>query len=235
MEYKILIADDESDLRDMIRYNLELEGYQVVTASDGTEAIEVAKNERPHLIVLDIRMPGLSGLEACRKIRQTDSISGTPIIMLTALGQERDEVTGFEAGADDYVQKPVSPKVLLTRIEARLRRAYPPAKKSLIAIHDLEIDRERYVVRKIKGEKTLKIHLPRKQFELLFTLADRPGIVLTREELLVRIWGEDVYVTPRTVDVHVRKIRDSIGDDYIETVKGVGYRFKELDDSSDDA
>jgi two-component system alkaline phosphatase synthesis response regulator PhoP len=232
MDFKILIADDEPDLRDMVRYNLEAQGFEVVVARDGDEAIDVAVAERPHLIVLDIRMPGLSGFEVARRIRKTDAIASTPIIMLTALDQERDEVGSFEAGADDYIQKPVSPKVLATRIKARLRRAYPDEDEpeKVLVREPFEIDREKYVVRKRKSddqEDVEKIHLPRKQFELLYHLAQNPGIVHTREELLDRIWGEDVYVTPRTVDVHVRKIRDSIGDEFIETVKGVGYRFRE--------
>jgi two-component system alkaline phosphatase synthesis response regulator PhoP len=227
MGFKILIADDESDLREMIRYNLEHEGYEVVAAENGLQAVEMTLDQRPHLIVLDIRMPVMDGIEACRRIRQEKSVASTPIIMLTALGAERDEVGGFEAGADDYVQKPVSPKVLLTRIKARLRRAYADEKREVIACHNLEIDRERYVVRKMVDGEVEKIHLPRKQFEVLYALAEHPGIVHSREELLDRIWGEDVYVTPRTVDVHVRKIRDTIGEEYIETVKGIGYRMKE--------
>lgn len=228
MAFKILIADDEPDLRDMVRYNLEAAGYEVLVAQDGVEAVAMAEEEKPHLIVLDIRMPRMSGLDVCRRIRNSRIVSSTPVIMLTALGQENDEVSGLEAGADDYIQKPVSPKVLVTRIKARLRRAYPKEDQPpVIAEHDIEIDRDRYVVRKGSGDDVQKIHLPRKQFELLHKLAAEPGIVFSREQLLDAIWGEDVYVTPRTVDVHVRKIRDSIGDDYIETVKGVGYRFRE--------
>jgi two-component system alkaline phosphatase synthesis response regulator PhoP len=228
MAFKILIADDEPDLRDMVRYNLEAAGYEVLVARDGVEAVSIAEEEQPHLIVLDIRMPRMSGLDVCRRIRKSRLVSNTPVIMLTALNQEQDEIGGLEAGADDYIQKPVSPKVLVTRIKARLRRAYPAAElPPVIAKHDLEIDRERYVVRKGPPDDARKIHLPRKQFELLFKMAAEPGVVFSREQLLDAIWGEDVYVTPRTVDVHVRKIRDSIGDDYIETVKGVGYRFRE--------
>lgn len=228
MVFKILIVDDEPDLREMVRYNLESEGYLVVMARDGIEAVDVAIEESPHLIVLDVRMPNLGGIAACRKIRSIDKISGTPIIMLTALGQEFDEIGGLEAGADDYIRKPVSPRVLVSRIKARLRRAYPTDKsEKVLGRHDLEIDRERYLVRKITPDSVQKLHLPRKQFELLYYLALNPGIVHTREDLLGQIWGSDVYVTQRTVDVHVRKIRDSIGEDFIETVKGVGYRFRE--------
>ena len=228
MAFKILIADDEPDLRDMVRYNLEAAGYEVLIARDGVEAVQMAEAEQPHLIVLDVRMPRMDGFDVCRRIRASRIVGGTPVIMLTALNQDRDEIGGLEAGADDYIQKPVSPKVLVTRIRARLRRAYPEEEAvPVIARHDIEIDRERYMVRKGSGDDVQKIHLPRKQFELLFQLASEPGIVHTREKLLDAIWGEDVYVTPRTVDVHVRKIRDSIGDDYIETVKGVGYRFRE--------
>jgi two-component system alkaline phosphatase synthesis response regulator PhoP len=232
MDFKILIADDEPDLRDMVKYNLENQGFEVVVAKDGDEAIEVALSERPHLIVLDIRMPGLSGFEVARRIRRNEAIATTPIIVLTALDQEHDELGSFEAGADDYIQKPVSPRVLATRITARLRRAYPDSDEpeKVLVRDQIEIDREKYVVRKRDSDDpddVEKIHLPRKQFELLYHLARNPGIVHTREELLDQIWGEDVYVTPRTVDVHVRKIRDSIGDEFIETVKGVGYRFRE--------
>ena len=228
MALKILVADDEPDLRDMVRYNLETEGYEVVVAADGREAVELAQSEQPDLIVLDVRMPRLSGLEACRKIRAIESLADTPVIILTALGQEQDEIMGLESGADDYIQKPVSPKVLITRIKTRLRRAEMATRKlATLSRGDLTIDRDRFDVRRTTGDEEEKFHLPRKQFELLFALALHPGIVFSREELLDSIWGQDVYVTPRTVDVHVRKIRDKIGDDYIETVKGVGYRFKE--------
>lgn len=220
--------DDEPDLLELVQYNLVRDGYKVFTANNGQRAIDLAAEIKPHLVVLDVRMPVLDGIETCRRFRADPQTAHVPIIMLTALGQEIDEVKGLSAGADDYVAKPVSYRRLQARISTLLRRAYPEEEQVLLIKHgDLEIDREKYVVRRLVGQEEQKHHLPKKQFELLFMLASRPGVVLTREELLDDIWGEDVYVTPRTVDVHVRKIRDTIGEHYIETVKGVGYRFAE--------
>jgi two-component system alkaline phosphatase synthesis response regulator PhoP len=227
-DYKILLVDDEPDLLELVKYNLIRDGYEVFTAEDGRQALVLAKEIKPDLIVLDVRMPGLDGIETCRRIRSDPKIANLPVIMLTALGQEIDELKGLDAGADDYLTKPVSYRKLQARVNTLLRRAYPVEQQApLLQRGDLEIDREKYVVRRVGEGKEQKFHLPRKQFELLYRLATKPGVVQSREELLDEIWGEDVYVTPRTVDVHVRKIRDKIGDHYIETVKGVGYRFAE--------
>lgn len=227
-EFRILLVDDEPDLIELVKYNLMRDGYEVYTAENGQQALNVAESVRPHLVVLDVRMPVMDGIQTCRHLRENPETAKLPIIMLTALSQEIDELKGLGAGADDYIAKPVSYRKLQARISTLLRRAYPQKEQqALLQREGLEIDREKYVVRLVSGGKEHKLHLPRKQFELLYTLASRPGVVQSREELLDEIWGEDVYVTPRTVDVHVRKIRDKIGDHYIETVKGVGYRFAE--------
>ncbi|HEY5564811.1 MAG TPA: response regulator [Rhodothermia bacterium] len=227
-EIKILLVDDEPDLLELVRYNLIRDGYKVFTAANGELALNVAAEVRPHLVVLDVRMPVLDGIETCKRLRDNPDTADLPVIMLTALSQEIDEVKGLGAGADDYIAKPVSYRKLEARIKSLLRRAYPEeVQEPVLRRKDIEIDREKYLVRRtIQGEER-KLHLPRKQFELLYALASRPGVVQTREDLLDEVWGEDVYVTPRTVDVHVRKIRDTIGEHYIETVKGVGYRFAE--------
>ena len=227
-EIKILLVDDEPDLLELVRYNLIRDGYKVFTAANGELALNVAAEVRPHLVVLDVRMPVLDGIETCKRLRDNPDTADLPVIMLTALSQEIDEVKGLGAGADDYIAKPVSYRKLEARIKSLLRRAYPEeVQEPVLRREDIEIDREKYLVRRtIQGEER-KLHLPRKQFELLYALASRPGVVQTREDLLDEVWGEDVYVTPRTVDVHVRKIRDTIGEHYIETVKGVGYRFAE--------
>ncbi|HLE55738.1 MAG TPA: response regulator [Rhodothermia bacterium] len=227
-EIKILLVDDEPDLLELVRYNLIRDGYKVFTAANGELALNVAAEVRPHLVVLDVRMPVLDGIETCKRLRDNPDTADLPVIMLTALSQEIDEVKGLGAGADDYIAKPVSYRKLEARIKSLLRRAYPEeVQEPVLRREDIEIDREKYLVRRtIQGEER-KLHLPRKQFELLYALASRPGVVQTREDLLDEVWGEDVYVTPRTVDVHVRKIRDTIGGHYIETVKGVGYRFAE--------
>lgn len=227
-DFRILLVDDEPDLVELVKYNLVRDGYKVFTAENGERALAVAEDVKPHLIVLDVRMPILDGIETCRRIRANSDTAHLPVIMLTALSQEIDELKGLDAGADDYLTKPVSSRKLSARVQTLLRRVYPEDEQQpLLERGDLEIDREKYVVRRqIEGEEH-KYHLPRKQFELLFMLASKPGVVQSREELLDAIWGEDVYVTPRTVDVHVRKIRDKIGEHYIETVKGVGYRFAE--------
>ena len=227
-DIKILLVDDEPDLLELLRYNLIRDGYTVFTAANGELALNVAAEVRPHLVVLDVRMPVLDGIETCKRLRDNRDTTDLPVIMLTALSQEIDEVKGLGAGADDYIAKPVSYRKLEARIKSLLRRAYPEeVQEPVLRREDIEIDREKYLVRRtVQGEER-KLHLPRKQFELLYALASRPGVVRTREELLDEVWGEDVYVTPRTVDVHVRKIRDTIGEHYIETVKGVGYRFAE--------
>jgi len=222
MSNKILIVDDEIDILDLLEYNLEKEGFQVVKAMDGEEAIKVALKEKPDLILLDIMMPKLDGIETCRRIRELESLSHTYVIFLTARSEEYSELAGFEAGGDDYIAKPVKPRVLLSRIKAVLRRspAIDSPEESTLRVHDLEIMKDEYVVK--KGED--KISMPRKEFELLYFMASRPGKVFRREKLLQKVWG-DVYVVDRTIDVHIRKLREKIGAKYILTVKGVGYKF----------
>lgn len=222
-EGRILIVDDEADIIELLTYNLEREGYKVDKALDGEEALRQAARQRPDLILLDIMMPRMDGIETCRRLRGMPGMDGVFIIFLTARAEEYSELAGFEAGGDDYIPKPIKPRVLLSRIKAILRRKgsegenTPPA---ILQVRDLEIDKDEYVVRR-KGET---IVLPRKEFDLLFFLASRPGKVYRREKLLERVWG-DVMVVDRTVDVHVRKLREKLGDDYIVTVKGVGYKF----------
>lgn len=224
----ILIVDDEEDILDLLQYNLEREGYATVLARDGREALQKAEDVQPDLVILDIMMPEMNGIEVCRRIRQHAHLRNTPILMLTALNSDEDHVRGLDVGADIYVAKPVSVPVLLSQTKALLRgvRRYetPP---DLLRIHDLEIDRDRYLVFQEDDDEKVEMRLPRKEFELLHFLASHPGKVFSRQELLDHVWGPDVYVVDRTVDVHVRKIREKLGSEYIETVKGVGYSFKE--------
>lgn len=225
MPHKILLVDDEPDLIAMIQYNLERAGYTVAHARDGVEALALAEAEVPDLMVLDLMMPRMDGLETCRRFRGHPQLKAVPILMLTARGEEAYQIQGLDLGADDFVQKPISPQVLLSRIRALLRRAESAAPVgNVLRVHDLKIDRDRFAVFRGADER---IRLPRKEFEILYLLATRPGTVISRQEMLDTIWGEDVFVTPRTVDVHVRKIRDKVGEAYIETVTGVGYRLKE--------
>jgi two-component system, OmpR family, alkaline phosphatase synthesis response regulator PhoP len=219
---KILVVDDEEDILDLLTYNFEQEGYQVLRASDGEEALRVATEHLPDLIILDIMMPKQDGVSTCLAMRAVPGLAQKVIMFLTARSEEYSEVAGFEAGADDYIYKPIKPRVLKSRVRAMLRRQHArnPHDPNLIQIHDLEVIKDEYVVRK-KGRS---IPLPRKEFELFYHLASRPGKVYSREDLLVRIW-DNVHVTDRTVDVHVRKLREKIGARYIVTVKGVGYKF----------
>ncbi len=219
---KILIVDDEEDILDMLAYNFEQEGYKVLRATNGEEAIEVATEHHPDLIILDIMMPKMDGVSACITLRATPGLEQVSIMFLTARAEEYSEVAGFEAGADDYIYKPIKPRVLKSRVRAMLRRNQGRSLRdpNIIHIHDLEVIKDEYVVRR-RGEA---ISLPRKEFELFYFLASRPGKVYSREDLLVRIW-DNVHVTDRTVDVHVRKLREKIGTRYIVTIKGVGYKF----------
>ena len=216
----ILIVDDESDILDLLQYNIEREGYKVLKASDGEEAVRLAKKHKPDLILLDIMMPKMDGIEVCRQVREEAELRKTFIVFLTARAEEYSEVAGFDAGADDYIFKPIKPRVLLRRIKAILRRDAESEPHQVFQVHDLVISRDEYLV--TKGDEVL--NLPRKEFELLFFLASNPGKVFRREKLLESVWG-DVYVVDRTIDVHVRKLREKIGNDYIQTVKGVGYKF----------
>ena len=231
MEKKILVVDDEQDILDLISYNLSKEGFKVFTAGDGIQGLETAKTCKPDLVILDIMMPGKDGFEVCRSLRQDPTFSSTAIMFLTAKSGEIDQILGLELGADDYIQKPISPRVLLARVKTMLRRGSDNVKTEMIAAPELlrvgnvEINRQNYTVR-VDGKE---IFFPKKEFELLAFLASNRGKVFSRESLLRRIWGESVYVIDRTVDVHVSKIREKLGPygHWIETVKGVGYRFTE--------
>jgi two-component system, OmpR family, alkaline phosphatase synthesis response regulator PhoP len=222
----ILIVDDERDILDLLRYNLEKEGYDVVLAMNGKEALDKT-SPPPDLVILDVMMPVLDGFETCKRLKAVPKTSTVPVLFLTASSSEIDEVLGFELGADDYVQKPISPRKLVARVKALLRRrtASDDAAPPVIKHGSIEINRSTYTVRIAKKE----VFFPRKEFELLAHLAGHPGKVFSREALLQAVWGADVIVVDRTVDVHVRKIREKLGDDasLIETIKGVGYRLKE--------
>lgn len=220
---KILVVDDESDILELLKYNLTKEGYDVKTALDGIKGVDIAKSFKPDLIILDIMMPKQDGVETCRQIREIPDLSNTFIIFLTARSEEYSEVAAFDMGADDYITKPIKPRALVSRINALFRRDSKKNKETAqITIKDLEIDRSSYTV-KLQDNV---INLPKKEFELLFFLAQNAGKVFSRDDLLQNIWGTDVYVLARTVDVHIRKVREKIGDDYIVTVKGVGYKFE---------
>jgi two-component system, OmpR family, alkaline phosphatase synthesis response regulator PhoP len=225
-EQTILVVDDEQDLLDLIEYNLKKEGFGVLRAENGKEGIRIAKESHPDLVLLDIMMPKMDGLEVCELMRKDSETSNIPIIFLTARGDENTEVEGLNRGADDYITKPISTKKLISRIKAVLRRFDDSAEieeTHRLEVHDLIIDKDRYIVTR-NGKD---YQLPRKEFELLYYMAGRKGRVLDRQKLLNKVWGDNIYVVDRTVDVHVRKIREKLGDHYIETVKGVGYRFKE--------
>ena len=219
----ILVVDDERDLLDLIEYNLKKEGFKVLKAENGEEGISKAKEYRPDLILLDIMMPKMDGLEAVEIMRKDEDLKKTPIIFLTARSDDKTEIDGLNKGGDDYITKPISTTKLVSRIKAVLRRFddYEQTANKL-EVDDLQIDRDRYIVLQQGNE----FQLPRKEFELLFFLASKKGMVLDRQTLLNKVWGDNIYVVDRTVDVHVRKIREKLGDHYIETVKGVGYRFK---------
>lgn len=231
MKTKILLADDEPDLLQMLRYRLEREGFEVFWAEDGEKALQKIREVRPDLIVLDVMMPKMDGFEACRRIRTDATMSHLPILMLTARTTENDEILGLESGADDYLPKPVSTHLFISRIRALLRRiqpAEPTQEEEVAEAHGLTVDRDRYlVVHEEETGKRREVRLPRKEFELLYFLISHPGKVFSRQDLLNQVWGTDVFVVDRTVDVHIRKIREKLGEDYIETVKGVGYRFKQ--------
>ncbi|MBT6366944.1 MAG: response regulator transcription factor [Bacteroidetes bacterium] len=220
----ILLVDDEPDILDIISYNLKAEGYKVKTASSGREGVEKAKKVRPDLILLDVMMPEMDGIEACEQIRKTPGLEHTIIAFLTARGEDYSQVAGFEVGADDYIAKPVKPKVLTSRLKALLRRRplKPATSEERTTLGDMVIDIERYHI-EIKGKV---VELPRKEFELLGLLASKPGKVFTRDEIMDRIWGTQVIVGGRTIDVHIRKLREKIGDERIKTIKGVGYKFE---------
>jgi two-component system alkaline phosphatase synthesis response regulator PhoP len=221
-DIKILLVDDEPDILEIVEYNLSAEGYQVFTAENGVEAIKKAKKHHPHLIILDVMMPEMDGIEACEKMRGIPDLSDTIITFLTARGEDYSQVAGFEAGADDYITKPIKPKVLVSKVKALLRRfKETSSEEASVSLGNLVINREEYKVIKNKKEITL----PRKEFELLSLLASKPGKVFKREDILDKVWGNEVVVGGRTIDVHIRKLREKIGDDSFKTVKGVGYKF----------
>lgn len=226
--YRILIVDDETDILEFLSYNLKREGYAVSIAQDGRTALDVFQKQKPHLILLDVMMPGMDGIETCEKIRLLPGSENTIIAFLTARGEDYSQVAGFEAGGDDYITKPIKPKVLLSRLSALLKRVHwvPQNSQEIpsrIEKGDLVIDREKYTVYK----KDEEIVLPKKEFELLLLLSSRPGKVFTRDEIFQIIWDDNVIVGDRTIDVHIRKLREKIGENNIKTVKGVGYKFSE--------
>ncbi|MDA9111247.1 response regulator transcription factor [Flavicella sp.] len=221
-EIKILLVDDEPDILEIVGYNLKNEGYEIHTAENGKKAVEKAVKHKPHLILLDIMMPEMDGIEACEKIRSTPGLENTLISFLTARGEDYSQVAGFEAGADDYITKPVKPKILVSKVKSLLRRLKDNnAASDAVSLGNIVIDREAYLV--LKDNK--KIVLPRKEFELFSLLASKPDKVFKREVILDRVWGNEVVVGGRTIDVHIRKLREKLGDNHFKTVKGVGYKF----------
>lgn len=222
-DIKILLVDDEKDILEIVGYNLTQEGYQIFTASNGKEAIIKAKKELPQLIILDVMMPEMDGIEACENIRKIPELQDTIITFLTARSEDYSQVAGFDAGADDYIAKPIKPKVLVSKVKALLRRLKSDTKpNSTLTVGNIEINREEYKI--INNGK--EIVLPRKEFELFYLLATKPGKVFTREEILDKVWGNEVVVGGRTIDVHIRKLREKIGDDFFKTIKGVGYKIE---------
>ncbi|NDH89837.1 MAG: DNA-binding response regulator [Flavobacteriia bacterium] len=221
----ILLVDDDPDIREFISFNLDKEGFKVETAKNGAEGVELCKKHKPDLVLLDVMMPGMDGIEACELIRATPEIANTLIAFLSARGEDYSQVAGFESGADDYITKPIRPKVLVSRIKALMRRNAAPEESAstMIESGNLRIDLEKYQV--YLGEESLE--MPRKEFELLQLLASKPGKVFSRDSIMDRVWGTEVVVGGRTIDVHIRKIREKIGDDRIKTIKGVGYKFEE--------
>ncbi|PLX20523.1 MAG: DNA-binding response regulator [Salinivirgaceae bacterium] len=224
---KILLVDDEVDILEFVSYNLSKEGYEVTTATNGKEAIQKAKETKPHLIILDVMMPEMDGIETCSQIREIDDLHNTIIAFLTARGEDYSQIAGFEAGGDDYITKPIKPKVLISRVKALLKRYKSGDSNSssgdnnVIEIAGLTIDREKYIV--IKNDEELV--LPRKEFELLSLLTSKTNKVFTRDEIYNKVWGDDIIVGDRTIDVHIRKLREKIGNELIKTIKGVGYKF----------
>jgi two-component system, OmpR family, alkaline phosphatase synthesis response regulator PhoP len=219
---KILLVDDEGDILEFLSYNLRKEGYVVLTCDNGKDAISLAEKENPALILLDVMMPGMDGIETCNQMREIPSLKNVVIAFLTARNEDYSQIAGFEVGADDYISKPIKPRVLISRIKALLRRQKETEPiKEAINLGGIKIDREQYCIEK-DGEK---IYLPKKEFELLSLLSSKPGKVFTREHILSQVWGDDVVVGDRTIDVHIRKLREKLGDAYIKTVKGVGYKF----------
>lgn len=218
---KILLVDDENDILEFVSYNLNKEGFQVITCKNGREAIQIAQKETPDLIILDVMMPEMDGIETCHEIRNITKLKDTLIMFLSARSEDYSQLAGFDAGADDYISKPIKPKLLVSRIKAVLRRKVGKAKTEEIHA-GVRIDREKYLV--FKDDK--EYSFPKKEFELLALLISKPGIVFTREVILDNVWGGEVVVGDRTIDVHIRKLREKLGDEIIKTIKGVGYKFE---------
>ena len=223
-DIKILLVDDEADILEIVGYNLSQEGYQISTAINGKEAVAKAKKVLPHLIIMDVMMPEMDGMEACENIRKIPELSNVIIAFLTARSEDYSQVAGFDAGADDYITKPIKPKLLVSKVKALLRRLKETEQNSeTLNVGGIEINREEYKIVK----DNIEIVLPRKEFELFYLLASKPGKVFKREEILDKVWGNDVIVGGRTIDVHIRKLREKIGDEFFKTIKGVGYKFEE--------
>lgn len=222
MEQKVLVVDDEQDIVDLLQYNLEREGYAVITALNGKDAIKLAKAHRPDLIVLDIMMPGMDGVEVCMQLRQMPEFNSTVITFLSARGEDYSQIAGFEAGADDYITKPIRPRVFLSKVKALLKRSIAERTEDLVLeSNGVKVDPERVMVYVNEQE----IQLPKKEFELLALLISKPGRVFKREEIYTHVWGTELFVGERTIDVHIRKLREKIGEERIKTIKGVGYKF----------
>ena len=219
---KVLLVDDEPDILEFISYNLVKEGFEVFTCGNGKDAIQMARQQRPQIIILDVMMPDLDGIETCRVIRDIPELKDVLIAFLTARNEDYSQIAGFDAGADDYINKPIKPRVLVSRVKALLRRQGNSVEEAIVDVNGFVIDREKYLIKK----DNLSINLPKKEFELIALLASRPGKVFTREDILKNVWGDDVVVGDRTIDVHIRKLREKLGDSYIRTIKGVGYKFE---------
>jgi two-component system, OmpR family, alkaline phosphatase synthesis response regulator PhoP len=220
---RILLVDDEQDILDFLSYNLKKEGFEVFTATNGREAIEVAKRERPNLVILDVMMPEMDGIETCRELRDIPELKNVMIAFLTARNEDYSQIAGFDVGADDYITKPIKPRVLSSRIKALLRRTMPNAfEGKKLELGGIHIDVERFLVIK----DGVEINLPKKEFQVLELLATKPGKVFTRESILQKIWGDEVIVGDRTIDVHIRKLREKLGENCIKTIKGIGYKFE---------
>ena len=217
--FKILVVDDEPDILEFLSYNLEKEGFSVETAENGKQALEKAKKSQPDIVLLDVMMPEMDGIEACRTMREMPQFEHTIIAFLTARTEDYSQIAGFETGADDYISKPIKPRVLVSRLKALLRRyEAKESKSSFLDVGNIQIDRERYLII-FNGTE---MAVPRKEFELLYLLASKPGKVFKRDEILNEIWGRDIIVGDRTIDVHIRKLREKLGEDLIKTVKGIG-------------
>lgn len=220
---KILVVDDEEDILEFLSYNLRAEGYNVIVADNGILAIELAKQQQPSLIILDVQMPDMDGITTCEKIREIPSLKETVVTFLTARSEDYSQIAGFEAGADDYITKPIRPKVLVSRVKALLkRRGITKDTDAIIELGDIVIDKEKHLTT-YKGQEVI---FAKKEFKLLKLLISKPGKVFTREEILEKVWGTDIIVGDRTIDVHIRKLREKLADHYIKTVKGVGYKFE---------